>query len=132
MVCTESSVNEKSNQQLESKITTVESNENNVENEAKRKDVETQTDLVESKDAWIQTDQSVVALVKQYKMRIEELQREIEGISKKNECLKSRLFSTERFRADNSAVSFYTSFHNNAVLMEIYNYLDPRMCYIIV
>ncbi|PFX34809.1 Fucolectin [Stylophora pistillata] len=105
--------------------TNVESNENNVEHEAKRKDAKTQTDLVESKDACIQTDQSVAALVKQYEMTIEGLQREIESISKKNECLKSRLFSIERFRADKSAVSFYTSFPNNAVLMEIYNYLDP-------
>ena len=69
----ESSVNDKSNEQLESQITTVESNEKNVENQAKTKDVETQTDLVESEDACIQSDQSVVALVKQYEMRIEEL-----------------------------------------------------------
>ncbi|XP_022783871.1 uncharacterized protein LOC111324548 [Stylophora pistillata] len=69
----ESSVNDKSNEQLESQITTVECNEKNVENEAKRKDIETQTDLIESKVACIQNDQSVVALVKQYKMRIEEL-----------------------------------------------------------
>lgn len=48
---------DKSNEQLESQITTVDSNEKNVENEAKRRDVETQTDLVESKDACIQTDE---------------------------------------------------------------------------
>ncbi|PFX22227.1 hypothetical protein AWC38_SpisGene13235 [Stylophora pistillata] len=69
----ESSVNYKSNEQLESQITTVVSNEKNVENEAQRKDIETHTDLIESKDARFQSDQSVVALVKQYEMRIEEL-----------------------------------------------------------
>ena len=67
----------------------------------------------------------VLTLIKQYETKKKEPKSEIERISKKNDCLQGKLFSIDRFRAKDSAISFYTSFPNNDVLMEINNYLDP-------
>lgn len=117
---------QQSSRRIEEEFTTPFTIEDENKNSAKTREVATQTDLLESKEADIQTDASdVITLIKQYETKIEELKSEIERISKKNDCLQSKLFSIDRFCAKDSAISFCTSLPNNNVLMEIYNYLDP-------
>ena len=119
-------VQQQSSRRIEEEFTTPFTIEDENKNSAKTREVATQTDLFESKEADIQTDASdVITLIKQYETKIEELKSEIERISKKNDCLQSKLFSINRFCAKDSAISFCTSLPNNNVLMEIYNYLDP-------
>ena len=117
---------QQSSRRIEEEFTTPFTIEDENKNSAKTREVATQTDLFESKEADIQTDASdVITLIKQYETKIEELKSEIERISKKNDCLQSKLFSIDRFCAKDSTISFCTSLPNNNVLMEIYNYLDP-------
>ena len=81
---------QQSSRRIEEEFTTPFTIEDENKNSAKTREVATQTDLFESKEADIQTDASdVITLIKQYETKIEELKSEIERISKKNDCLQS-------------------------------------------
>ena len=85
------------------------------------REIGTQTD----EDEMFTTMSENEAKIKNLEKEISALQSEIDNLLSQIESLRGKLFTTERFRSKQQAITFYTGFPNYEVFMAIFNYLNP-------
>ena len=83
-----------------------------------KQDVATQTNEIRSKDDSADSD-------KEMNSQLIDLKTELERANRRIESLQQQMFTVDRFRGDDSSITFYTGFPNWDTFNAVFKYLNP-------